>query len=279
MSIEVKNISFAYHKGTNIICDASFSLRNGDSIGLMGATGSGKSTLLALMGGFLRPLSGQILVDGENVSLVSRRRLAYIRTQLGIVVQFPEDQIFERSVFEEVAFGPRQQRLSPHDVNARVTWALDIVGLPWKEMGGVSPLTLSAYDQRRVALAGVLANKPLYLLLDEPTAGLDFEQRKAFHATLKRCQQEQGMSIFLASHSWEDIINLCDRLMVLDQGKLIINGRVGDVISDIPGKWGSDNLPDLSFLLYRLKEHGWPVDFAAITVEEAAEMIQHCVMD
>lgn len=279
MPIEVKNVSFAYSQGTNILDQACFSLNNGEAIGLMGATGSGKSTLLALMGGFLKPFSGQIIINGEDLSQVSRRRLAHIRTKLGMVVQFPEDQIFERTVFDDVAFGPRQQRLSPHDIEESVNWALDMVGLPPKKIGSISPLSLSAYDQRRVALAGVLANKPLYLLLDEPTAGLDFEQKKALSTAIKRCQQEQGMSIFMVSHSWEDIINICDRLMVLDQRKLIINGNIPEIIKEIPEKWGSDNLPDLPFLLYLLQERGWPVDYAITDVEKAAGIIKKYVLE
>lgn len=195
--------------------DISFSLKEGEFLGIAGHTGSGKSTLIQHMNALLHPLEGRVLVDGEN--LAHKRTAKAMRGAIGVVFQYPEQQLFAASVFEDVAFGPRNLGNSTQEVNTRVQSALESVHLDIDEVGSKSPFALSGGQQRRVAFAGVLAMQPQVLVLDEPVAGLDPVAREEF-LELVNDLHTKGRSIVLVSHSMDDLARFADRILVLNEG-------------------------------------------------------------
>lgn len=210
--------------------DVSFSVERGQLVGVVGHTGSGKSTLMTLAAGLARPTSGRVLLDGIDISTKKGSRQA--RGRIGVVFQNPESQLFAQAVSDDVAFGPRNLGLSGDEVDRRVASALVRVGLDVEEIGGLSPFVLSGGQQRRVALAGVFAMHPDVLVLDEPTAGLDPASRDALLSLVQDIRRECGVTVVLVSHDMDGVGALCDRVIVLNRGRMFADASPMDVFGN-----------------------------------------------
>lgn len=232
MPICVEELGYVYMPGTPLeavaLQDISLEIEKGEFVGLIGQTGSGKSTLVQHFNGLLRPTRGRVLVDGEDLS---RRETSIkeIRRRVGLVFQYPEHQLFEETVFADVAFGPRRLGLTGEELESRVEEALAGVGLDAAALGQRSPFELSGGQMRRVAMAGVLAMRPQVLILDEPTAGLDPRGRDEILAQVQVMHRDFGLTVVLVSHSMEDVARLAQRILVMHRGQLVISGSTREV--------------------------------------------------
>ena len=251
------------------LIDINLEIARGSCVAIIGVTGSGKSTLVQHFNGLLRPTSGTVIVNGIDVN-ARKIDLAALRQRVGMLFQFPEAQLFERTVYADVAFGPRRMKLGRREIRTRVINALDMVGLPHKEFAPRSPFELSGGQKRRAALAGVLAMSPAVLVLDEPTVGLDAAGRSEFYAYLQRIQQEQGVTIVLVSHDMAEVAALADWLFVLHEGQLVMQGEPRHVFSesDALRQYGLAT-PPLSELLSLLRKAGMSIPEEVFTLEEA----------
>lgn len=232
MSIEVKDLCHVYSEGmpfeTVALSDISFALADGEFTGIIGHTGSGKSTLIQHLNGLLKPKSGAIFVDGVDIT-AGDVKMKDIRRQIGLVFQYPEYQLFEETVAKDVAFGPLNLGLSEEETVERVAEALELVGLPVEEFGERSPFDLSGGEKRRVAIAGVIAMKPRLLILDEPTAGLDPRGHRDILKMVKEIHRRQGSGIILVSHNMGDVAALADHVLVMEKGRLAMDGTAAEV--------------------------------------------------
>ena len=256
--------------------DINLEIERGSCTAIIGVTGSGKSTLVQHFNGLLHPTSGTVIVNGSDIN-ARGADLRTLRQQVGMLFQFPEAQLFEHTIFADVAFGPRRMKLNKREVRQRVQHALDIVGLPHREFASRSPFELSGGQMRRVALAGVLAMSPSILILDEPTTGLDAEAREEFYYYLQRIQQE-GVTIVLVSHDMAEVATLADWLCVLHQGNLVMQGPPRRIFaqSDQLRNWGLA-APPLSQLLALLRQHGLSIPEETLTIDEAFDLLQEGV--
>ena len=242
MSFEIKSLSYVYQRGTPLETPAlenvSFSIGDGEFVGIMGHTGCGKSTLLHLMVGLLPAPAGTVLIDGEDINRKGYDR-SILRRKLGVLFQFPESQLFESTVEKDVAFGLKHSGLSTKDIEQRVQWAIETVGLNYSRVKGQSPLGLSGGEKRRAAIAGVLAVQPRHLILDEPTVGLDPMGREALLELLVKLNRD-GMTILMVSHDADSLGEAARRLLVLHQGHLAADGPIGQVFAnmDAMADWG-----------------------------------------
>lgn len=254
--------------------DISLEIERESCTAIIGITGSGKSTLVQHFNGLLRPTSGRVIVNGIDIG-AKGVDLKTLRQHVGMLFQFPEAQLFERTVFADVAFGPRRLKLERREVRRRVLHALDTVGLPHAEFASRSPFELSGGQMRRVALAGVLAMSPSVLILDEPTSGLDADAREEFYYYLQRIRQEQGVTIVLVSHDMAEVATLADWLYVLHEGHLVIQGTPRRVFaqSDQLRKWGLA-APPLSELLALLRQQGMAIPEETLTLDEAFALLK-----
>ena len=212
------------------LADLSFALEDGELFGIAGHTGSGKSTLIQLANGLLQPTFGTVLANGQN--LADKKAAAEARRDVGVVFQYPERQLFAATVFDDVAFGPRNLGLSTDEVDARVREGLELVHLDLDTIGQRSPFALSGGQQRRVAFAGVLAMRPTTLILDEPVAGLDPKSRRSFLDLVVELHRKQGLTVAIVSHNMDDLAELCDRVLVLNNGHMHAIGTPEDVFAD-----------------------------------------------
>lgn len=277
MSIIADHLSYVYSGGTayevKALDDVSFKIEDGEYVGLLGHTGSGKSTLVQLLDGLLTPSSGTVYIDGEDI-FDKDYQLKSLRGKVGIVFQYPEYQLFEADVFTDVCFGPKNLGLTQSEVELRAYEALKQVGLR-DEAFYQSPFDLSGGEKRRVAIAGVLAMKPKVLILDEPTAGLDPAGRKWILELVARLRKENGMTIILVSHSMDDLAENAHRLMVMDSGRLVMDGNPVEVFKHYRElkEMGLD-IPEVLKVLYMLRENGLDAGTDAITVAQAADEIE-----
>lgn len=212
------------------VADLSFRLEDGELFGIAGHTGSGKSTLIQLANGLLQPTYGRVLANGHD--LADKKAAAETRRDVGVVFQYPERQLFAATVFDDVAFGPRNLGLSPEEVEARVREGLALVHLDADTLGPRNPFALSGGQQRRVAFAGVLAMRPTTLILDEPVAGLDPKARRTFLDLVLELHREQGLTVVIVSHNMDDLAALCDRVLVLNNGHMHAIGTPQEVFAD-----------------------------------------------
>ena len=275
MSIEVRNLSHIYTQGALTeafaLSDVSFAVEDGEFIGLIGPTGSGKSTLIQHLNGLLKPTSGTVLVDGVDIwsKDVSLKK---IRQKIGLVFQYPEQQVFEETVFDDIAFGPRNLGYSADEVKSSVEAAREMVGLD-PELLSRSPFELSGGQLRRVAVAGILAMNPQVLVLDEPAAGLDPRGRRDILDNIERLH-ESGITVILVSHNMEDVAYFCDRILVLNEGKLVGDGSPKEVFTQ--GAFLESiglKPPEVTLLMQKLRQKGWGVREDVLTVEEAYKEI------
>jgi energy-coupling factor transport system ATP-binding protein len=248
-------------------------LRRGECVGIVGPTGSGKSTLVQHFNGLLRPTEGRVWVDGVEVRAGSGV-LREVRRKVGLVFQYPEHQLFEATVFDDVAFGPRNLGLDPEEVQERVRESLQWVGLDPDRFGPRSPFSLSGGEMRRVAIAGVLAMRPQVLVLDEPTAGLDPEGRREILGRIRDLHRRTGLTVVLISHSMDEVARMCQRVVVLHRGRVFLDAPVREAFgqADQLRSIGLD-VPRVTDVLLRLRAAGLPVRCDRLTVQEACEEI------
>ncbi len=276
MSIIIDHLCQVYEPGTSMevvaLNDICLQITDGEFIGLIGHTGSGKSTLIQHLNGILKPYSGSVYFDGADI-FDEDYDLKKLRSQVGLVFQYPEHQLFEETVFKDVCFGPKNMGLSQKEVEMRAYQALKMVGLE-DEYFYQSPFDLSGGQKRRVAIAGVLAMKPRVMILDEPTAGLDPKGRDEMFALITKLRRESNMSIVLVSHSMEDVAAYVERIVVMNQGKVMMDGSPHEVFSHVEQLEAVGLMaPQITYVMKRLKEEGLPVLGSEMTVAEAAESI------
>ena len=263
MSIEVRHLSHTYGENTALstvaLEDVSFSIGEGEFVGIVGHTGSGKSTLVQHLNGLLKPTSGQVLVNGEDLNgeKVNRRAL---RQRIGLVFQYPEYQLFEETVAKDIAFGPKNQGLTPEEIDRRVRHAMENVHLDYDKYAEKSPFELSGGQMRRVAIAGVLAMKPSVLILDEPTAGLDPMGRDSILSMLEELHSRDQITVLMVSHSMDDMARLASRLLVFSEGRLIADGTPREIFAQEKMLSAAGLArPEAAQLCCRLREAGIPL--------------------
>ncbi len=252
--------------------DINLTIEKGEFVGIIGHTGSGKSTLIQHFNGLLRATTGQVLYDGEDIFSEGYDRRA-LRGHVGLVFQYPEHQLFEAEVFQDVCFGPKNQGLPREEIEQRAREALELVGLG-KEFDTRSPFELSGGQKRRVAIAGVLAMEPDYLILDEPTAGLDPGGRDEILGVLRDLHEKRGIAVILVSHSMEDVANYVQRIVVVNDGQIAFDDtprRVFQHYKELEAIGLS--APQVTYIAHALRERGLMVDENVTTVEEAKESI------
>lgn len=275
MSIKLENISYQYRDSSRrkALSNVSLEIKPGEFIGIAGHTGSGKSTLIQHLNGLLKPDEGKVLFDGSDI-YQEGYSLKELRGKVGLSFQYPEHQLFEVTVFEDVCFGPKNLGLSQEEVKERAREALQMVGMDEKYYEK-SPFELSGGQKRRVAIAGILAMHPQYFILDEPTAGLDPIGRDKILELLKRLHESQGITIILVSHSMEEIANYVDRILVMDQGCLLYDDVPKEVFKH-KEKLEEIGLavPFYMYLMEDLRERGFfEEEVTAITLKEAEDQI------
>ena len=275
MSIKLENISYQYRDSSRrkAVSNVSLEIKPGEFIGIAGHTGSGKSTLIQHLNGLLKPDEGKVLFDGSDI-YQEGYSLKELRGKVGLSFQYPEHQLFEVTVFEDVCFGPKNLGLSQEEVKERAREALQMVGMDEKYYEK-SPFELSGGQKRRVAIAGILAMHPQYFILDEPTAGLDPIGRDKILELLKRLHENQGITIILVSHSMEEIANYVDRILVMDQGCLLYDDVPKEVFKH-KEKLEEIGLavPFYMYLMEDLRERGFfEEEVTAITLKEAEDQI------
>lgn len=275
MPITLSHVSHVYQPGTpfewRALDDVTLEIPEGQFWGIIGATGSGKSTLIQHMNGLLKPTSGQVLVDGVDLSKRGAD-LKQVRRKVGLVFQYPEHQLFGETIFEDVAFGPRNLRLDAHEVERRVVRAMELVGLD-ASFRNRSPFGLSGGQARRVALAGVLAMEPRVLILDEPTAGLDPRGREEI-LSLIRSFPALGMTVILVSHSMDDVALLADHVVVMYHGKVQMEGTPAELFRRKEELEAIGlGVPAAAELVDRLRQRGWSLPDGIVTLDQAVAAI------
>lgn len=280
MSLVLENVTYRYSQGTayeiTALNHVNLSIGDGEFIGIIGHTGSGKSTLVQHLNGLLKATEGAIYFNGENI-YQEKYDLRGLRTQVGMVFQYPEHQLFEATVLEDVCFGPKNQGLSKEEQQERAREALKSVGLD-ESCYGKSPFELSGGQKRRAAIAGVIAMKPSVLILDEPTAGLDPRGRDEILDLVADMHRNYGCTVILVSHSMEDVANYVERIIVMNDGQVLYDDVPRQVFRHYQ-KLEEIGLaaPQVTYLMHELKEDGFPVDCDATTIEEAkAEILKLC---
>lgn len=272
MSIRIEHLDYVYMQGSpferKALDDVSIDIRNGEFIGLIGHTGSGKSTLVQHLNGLLKPYSGSVIINGKSTT-VKGESLKRLRCEVGLVFQYPEHQLFEETVYKDIAFGPKNLGLSKEKVDSRVKEAMNYVGLS-HDLLEKSPFELSGGQKRRVAIAGVLSMHPSVLVLDEPTAGLDPAGREEILTQIKSIYLKTKMTVILVSHSMEDVARLVNRLIVMNGGKVAMDGTVSEVFSRGDELRGMGlNVPQVHLLVDELIKRGVPLNNNIYTVEKA----------
>lgn len=274
MAIRVENVSYIYSKGSpfekKALSDINLTVSEGEFIGVVGHTGSGKSTLIQHLNGLIHPTEGKVTIDGVDLAGKSKEALAK-RHSVGMVFQYPEHQLFEETVAKDIAFGPMNMGCSAEETENRVKRAMEFTGLDYGKFASRSPFRLSGGQQRRVAIAGVIAMHPDFLVLDEPSAGLDPIGRREIFSRVYSWFKKGVFSVILVSHNMDDIARLATRMLVMDKGHLILDGDPMDIFlhhREELLECGVD-VPPLTQTLLALKEKGIPVPEDARTVEEA----------
>lgn len=274
--ISIRGLSHVYSPKTPFECsainDINLDIYAGETLGVIGHTGSGKSTLISHLNGLIKPSSGTILYNGEDI-FKSREFTHSIRFSVGLVLQYPEYQLFEETVYDDISFGPRNMGLSKEEIDIRVHEAARFAGLS-EELLPLSPFDLSGGQKRRVAIAGVIAMRPSVLILDEPTAGLDPIGREDLLTHISRYREETNAAIVIVSHSMEDIASIADRLIVMKGGNIMLSGTPSEVFShsDELIRAGLD-LPQVTHIVNALKSRGLSLPDSVYTVEQAVSAI------
>ncbi len=275
--LEFQNVSYIYGQKTpfqkTAVDNVSFTIPDGKVTGLIGHTGSGKSTLSLLMNGLLTPTSGKILLDGKDINSKEIKKRD-VKFRVGLVFQYPEYQLFEETVEKDIAFGPKNMGLSEEDIQERILYAAHFTGIS-DEMLKKSPFELSGGQKRRVAIAGVIAMDPEILVLDEPAAGLDPKGKSEILGSLCDFRRKRDNTLVIISHSMEDIAAYSDNIITMSGGKILLEGTPHEVFSHHNTlKENGLAVPEVTEILARLRDDGYPVDDSRYTVEDAAEAIR-----
>ena len=275
--IITEGLNYYHGKGTpyqiKALDDVNLNIREGKITGIIGHTGSGKSTLVQMLNGILKPHSGRVLLSGEDI-WKKRNKIRSVRFKVGLVMQYPEYQLFEETVYKDIAYGPKNMGLKPDVIDACVREAAGFADLS-EDLFDKSPFDLSGGQKRRVAIAGIIAMRPDVLVLDEPAAGLDPRGRAAIFGNIVNYQRQSGKTVVIVSHSMEDMARYCDDLVVMSEGKVLLSGECNEVFShsDKLFEVGLD-IPQATKLLIALKAKGFDVDCGAYTVEDALTQIK-----
>lgn len=276
MSITLEHVNYIYSPGTayekRALNDISLEIGQGQFVGIIGHTGSGKSTLIQHLNGLMKATSGDILYDGQSI-YAEGYDMRKLRSQVGLVFQYPEHQLFEVDVISDVCFGSKNQGLSEEESEKNAREALELVGFPEKYYKQ-SPFELSGGQKRRVAIAGVLAMKPKVLILDEPTAGLDPKGRDEILDQIAKLHKETGMTVVLVSHSMEDVARYVDRIIVMNKGEKMLDSTPKEVFRHYKElEEVGLAAPQVTYVMHDLKDRGFDVSPDATTIEEAADEI------
>jgi energy-coupling factor transport system ATP-binding protein len=277
MPIAIENLSYIYMQGTPFekaaLKNVSLKIDDGEFVGIIGHTGSGKSTLIQHFNGLLKPTSGRVLINGIDTV---GKNLKELRRQVGIVFQYPEHQLFDETVYKDIAFGLYKQKIPEEQVRRDVMQVIEAVGLK-EDILEKSPFELSGGQKRRVAIAGVLVMKPGILILDEPTAGLDPKGRDELFGFIRKIHDTMGITVLLVSHSMEDIARLVNRVIVMNKGEIEVEGSVAEVFEDIRRLEGIGlSAPQVAYLMKGLKDLFPEIDDRAYTVAAARdELLRH----
>ena len=270
--IETRNLTYTYSAGTpfemDAVTDVSLSIEKGELIGIIGQTGSGKSTLVQHLNGLLKPASGHVLLDGKDI-WDDPKSIRSVRFRVGLVFQYPEHQLFEETVYKDIAFGPKNMGLSTEEIDSHVRAAAAFAGLD-DDLLDKSPFQLSGGEKRRAAIAGVVAMRPDVLILDEPTAGLDPKGRDDILGRIARYREEQGVTVLLVSHSMEDIARVAQRVLVMDEGRIVLFDTTEAVFSqgDMLYNLGLQ-VPQVTRVCSLLRERGFVLPESCYTLEQA----------
>ena len=277
MPIQVEHLTHTYMTDSPFAAtaleDVSLTIEDGELIGLLGHTGSGKTTLVQHLNGLLKPTSGKVVVDGLDIT-EKDVSLLEVRRRVGLVFQYPEYQLFEETVARDVAFGPKNLGLSEQEVDERVRYALQEVGLVYEDIAERSPFELSGGQMRRVAIAGVLAMRPKTLILDEPTAGLDPAGRRSILGMIRELHAAGGLTVVMVSHNMDDISSLATRLVVMSRGRMVLTGTPREVFQhrELLESIGL-GIPQAAELTQRLIAEGYPLPADLYTPAEVAEAL------
>lgn len=277
MIMKINNLNYIYNPNTpfekKALDNINLEINQGEFIGLIGHTGSGKSTLVQHLNGLMKPSSGEIIIDGVNITNKDVN-LKEIRQKVGLVFQYPEHQLFEETIYKDIAFGPKNLGLNEDEVFERVKESMELVGLDFESLKDRSPFELSGGQKRRVAIAGVIAMKPKILVLDEPTAGLDPHGRDEILGEIQNLYEKEGITTILVSHSMEDIARLVQRILVMHRGKLEMDGNPREIFKKVDEleKIGL-GVPQITKFMKMLKEKENDIRDDILTVHEAKEEI------
>ena len=274
--LEIKNLTYTYSAGTpfehTALDNISFQVNRGEFIGIIGHTGSGKSTLMQQLNGLLKPTAGTVMLDGKDI-WSDKKLTRQARFRVGLVFQYPEYQLFEETVYQDIAFGPRNMGLDEKEIERRVREAAGFVGLSEQQLS-VSPFDLSGGQKRRVAIAGVIAMEPEVLILDEPTAGLDPVGRADILGNIQSYRKAKNATIMMVSHSMEDVARLTDRLLVLNGSKLAMQGSPVEVFAHAEQlKQMGLSIPQVTQIFLHLRDLGLKVD-NVYTIDQAVKVLK-----
>jgi len=277
MPIEVRNLSHTYMPGSPFssvaIHNLSLTIADGEFIGILGHTGSGKTTFVQHLNGLLMPTEGDVIVNGVNIK-EKGAALRELRKQVGLVFQYPEYQLFEETVLKDIAFGPKNIGCSKEEIDERVQWACEQVGIDPETTGKASPFELSGGQMRRVAIAGVLAMRPSVLILDEPTAGLDPGGKRSILQMIKRLHADNSITVIMVSHNMDEIATLATRLIVMSHGELVMTGTSREVFRQADElKSIGLGVPQGAELVHRLIAEGYDLPDDLYTLEEVCDAI------
>ena len=277
MSIKTENLTHIYMPKSPFekvaLDNVSVEIKDGDFVALIGHTGSGKSTLIQHFNGLLEASSGKIIVDGIDIT-DKNVKLTDIRKKVGLVFQYPEYQIFEETIAKDIEFGPRNLGLSEEEITERVKKSMEMVGLDYETYKDRSPFDLSGGQKRRVAIAGVIAMEPTTLILDEPTAGLDPKGRDDILGQIKKLHNDYNMTVIIVSHSMEDVANIAERIIVMNHGKVALQGTPAEVFKQVDTLESIGlAVPQVTYLIRELRAKGFDISDSIFTIEEAKQAI------
>ena len=282
MSIKLDQVTYTYGVGSpferTALHETSVEIHKGEFVGIIGHTGSGKSTFVQLLNGLIHPTRGVVTVDGTDISKKTKEVMA-IRHKVGMVFQYPEYQLFEETIAKDIAFGPRNFGLSEDEIEERVREAMEFVGLDYDTYADRSPFRLSGGQMRRVAIAGVIAIHPKYLILDEPSAGLDPVGRREIFSEIQRWHKEKNITVILVSHNMEDISQMATRLLVLSHGNIVLDGEPLDIFSHRQQTLhdAGVSVPPVTEVLQYLQSKGFDISDRVHSVDEGVAAVYDCI--